>query len=263
MSWKNEAKEKNCVICGVSYFSSSGRSKYCSKCKRDAANKRHREFIKRDALINENTVCCICGGKYSERIAGKPYCRKHSFRYRKYGQFDLPEKPTSSVIEIIGNEAKITTKSGQVILIDAEDAPLAANKSWYISSNGYAASKTKGESVEYLHRLIMRSKLSEDLEVDHISGEKMDNRKTNLRVCTHKENLRNLGIHNNNTSGYPGVSLNRTGKYRVGIVVDNRNINIGYFDTFEEAVDARRKAELKYFGQYTVERKRKILEERK
>lgn len=84
-------------------------------------------------------------------------------------------------------------------------------------------------------------------EIDHKDGDGRNNRIENLRVATHQENLRNLKRAKNNTSGCTGVTRQCTGKKWVAqIKVDGNMVYLGCFDLFEDAVVARKAAELKY-----------------
>jgi hypothetical protein len=88
-------------------------------------------------------------------------------------------------------------------------------------------------------------------EIDHINGEKSDNRLTNLRLATHSENRANAGPQKNNSSGYKGVGFNKkTGKWRATIRKDRRPISLGYFATAEEAHSAYKGAAVRLFGPY-------------
>jgi len=89
------------------------------------------------------------------------------------------------------------------------------------------------------------------LDIDHINGDKRDNRIANLRLATRSENMANKGPNRNNTSGYKGVwYYKRTGKWMAGYRKGNARIHLGYFDTAEEAVEAHRTAYAKAFGEY-------------
>lgn len=82
---------------------------------------------------------------------------------------------------------------------------------------------------------------------DHINGNRTDNRLENLRAVTKQENARNTCIRSNNTSGFNGVSLDtNSGRWHayIGVGGDKRRQSLGQFDTKEEAVAARRAAEL-------------------
>lgn len=119
-------------------------------------------------------------------------------------------------------------------------------------NNGYWQIKARGTA--YLaHRLAWLMVHGEWPlnEVDHINGDKRDNRIANLRTATRSQNMANKGANRNNTSGYKGVSLfKRTGKWVACYRKDGRTVHVGYFDTAEEAAQAHRVAYEKAFGIY-------------
>ncbi|TXH18923.1 MAG: hypothetical protein E6R03_01310 [Hyphomicrobiaceae bacterium] len=99
---------------------------------------------------------------------------------------------------------EITLNDGSISIIDDEDYDLVKNRNW-THSNGYVISCAYPEKgTIYMHRLI--NKTPNGMSTDHINGNKLDNRKCNLRTCTHAENRRNNKIQTNNKSGYTGVS---------------------------------------------------------
>lgn len=80
------------------------------------------------------------------------------------------------------------------ILFDIEDEPLVSAYKWHISDTGYAVWRGKPKDFDdrvtvRMHRLVMGAKPGE--LVDHLNGNRLDNRKSNLRICTHKENAQN------------------------------------------------------------------------
>jgi len=110
-------------------------------------------------------------------------------------------------------------------------------------------------TIGYLHKIIHNS--PEGKEVDHINGNRMDNRLSNLRVCTHRENSRNLCLKKNNTSGYPGIVKDkRTGCWMARIKLNYKDKSLGYFKDKEEAIKCRKEAEDKYFGEFSPNRSR-------
>lgn len=92
-----------------------------------------------------------------------------------------------------------------------------------------------------------------DMVVDHINGNTHDNRKENLRACTRQENSMNQGMRSDNTSGYKGVlwyHYNGVDKWQASIQVNKKKISLGYYEKLEEAIEARKNAEERYFGEY-------------
>jgi hypothetical protein len=84
-------------------------------------------------------------------------------------------------------------------------------------------------------------------DIDHINGTKTDNRIANLRDVTHEENLHNSPRRSTNKSGVTGVFwTERSKKWRAYICLNSRLTHIGYFTDFEEAVAARKAAELRH-----------------
>jgi hypothetical protein len=85
--------------------------------------------------------------------------------------------------------------------------------------------------------------------VDHEDRNPSNDKWSNLRLATKAQQARNQILHSHNTSGILGV-YERGGKYCAAIKFNYRQIWLGTFDTEEEAIDARRAAELKYFGEF-------------
>jgi hypothetical protein len=86
-------------------------------------------------------------------------------------------------------------------------------------------------------------------EIDHVDGDKTNNRLCNLRLATTSQNNANRPVHKNNKCGFKGVALYR-GKWRSQIQVDGKNHHLGYFDTAEEAHAAYVAAAEKHFGRF-------------
>jgi hypothetical protein len=88
-------------------------------------------------------------------------------------------------------------------------------------------------------------------EVDHINGDKSDDRLCNLRVVTHQQNMWNQKIRADSQTGYKGVSFDkRSGKYRAHIRSNGKRIHLGIFSTAEVAHKAYMVAALVNYGQY-------------
>ncbi|MFD0710604.1 HNH endonuclease [Paenibacillus sp. GCM10027626] len=143
---------------------------------------------------------------------------------------------------------------GEICLVDDDDYELLSKYSWNKSQYGYAyrlGDRSKGEIWKILmHREIMQAR--ENQFIDHINGNRLDNRKSNLRFATRGQNAMN-SAGRNGLSGYKGVFLNKTAKnpsWRALIRVNRKSIHLGCFPTKEEAALAYNAAAIKYHGEF-------------
>jgi len=89
--------------------------------------------------------------------------------------------------------------------------------------------------------------------IDHIDGDPRNNRLSNLRPATRAQNMMNMALLESNTSGFKGVSWDKScGKYQAYITVDRRKKSLGFFSDKMLAAAARHAAEKKYFGEYST-----------
>lgn len=139
------------------------------------------------------------------------------------------------------------TKKGEQFLIDEDDLNKVKDYNIYID-NGYVHI-TKRDKHYRLHRFLMNPKKND--VIDHINRNPVDNRKENLRICSQSENSRNNSISKNNKSGVAGVSFGKKeNKWKAYIKFNKKHIHLGCYDDFNEAVKARKEAEIKYFGEF-------------
>ena len=128
-------------------------------------------------------------------------------------------------------------------LVDDEDydrvmEAISSRSKWYAWS-GPNTSKTyamNGSRDKSIHRVVMNA--PRGMDVDHINGNPLDNRKENLRICTRSENCRNRKVRVTSKSGFKGVYRKPSGRYEAYIGnpdVKNRLIHLGTYDTPEEA----------------------------
>lgn len=102
------------------------------------------------------------------------------------------------------------------------------------------------------HRLIWAFVHGKEPEgfIDHINGNKLDNRIENLRECTNAENLRNRGPNKNNKFGIKGISRLPSKNFSSYIRFLGKRIHLGTFTCVGKAIKARKQAEHKYFGEF-------------
>jgi hypothetical protein len=130
-------------------------------------------------------------------------------------------------------------------IVDDEDFETLNKIKWYRSTQGYSIEK----SGKLMHRVLKSAKKGE--YVDHIDGDKLNNQKKNLRICTNEENGRNQVFHKNNTSGFKGVSYDKArNKWFSQIMVNYKHKGLGRFPTKEEAYEAYCKAAKLYHGEF-------------
>lgn len=132
-------------------------------------------------------------------------------------------------------------KNAQKWLIDDSDKHLMYGYKWFVNSNGYACRNPKMKNYEYekieryLHRLVVGAKKGDI--VDHINGNRLDNRRCNLRVVTRSQN--NLHRKVENKHGVAGIR--KVGnKFRAYISEGNKQKHLGYFDSLAKAKNARK-----------------------
>ncbi len=140
------------------------------------------------------------------------------------------------------------------VLVDDKDfkALVQLGGKWCLSLKRgyfYAQKRLPGNKLVEMQRFLMNP--PSGLYVDHINGNTLDNRRCNLRVCKNSTNIRNGKVRKNNKTGHQGVHCrnNLSGnKWYAKIRVNYQIINIGTFNTFEEAVEARKLAQQKYWS---------------
>jgi len=143
----------------------------------------------------------------------------------------------------------IKLSKGKFAKIDDEDFDLISKYKWYYVDyirTGYARN-----SKVRMHHLIVP--LREGLMIDHINGDGLDNRRSNLRLVTKSQNMMNSGVRINNKSGYKGVSWsNREKKWRATIWKMNKQIDLGRFKDKKEAAKAYNDAARIHHGEYAL-----------
>jgi hypothetical protein len=189
--------------------------------------------------------CSIEGCKNIYRARG--FCSTHYYREYTIGIGANTRTTHSHRPAIIdGKVAKIPLgiDMKEYSLVDKQFAHLDKFK-WRKDHYGYATAYVNGKQVK-LHQLIIGKK--EGYDIDHISRDKLDNRKSNLRHATRKVNVRNTGMYKHNTSGHKGISW-ETGrkKWSAKIQTDGVTYNLGRFNDIKDAIKARKEAQLKHW----------------
>ncbi len=139
----------------------------------------------------------------------------------------------------------VPLSSGKFAMVDNEDFDKVSGINWSFSKKGDAWNATKGK----MHRFIMNA--SDGSVVDHINHDPLDNRRSNLRVCTQIQNMYNTKPVKGSISKYKGVSRNSVNsKWFAQICKDGKNIYLGSFDNEVDAAKARDVKAKELFGEY-------------
>lgn len=142
------------------------------------------------------------------------------------------------------------------ILINKIDKHPLSKYPWYLDkSTGYIKAPLRSKkhklihrkSVIYLHRLILSEPKG---YVDHINGNKLDNRRKNLRIVNSLQNTLNRKVQSNNKLQIKGVDFQRN-RFRVVKVLNGKQKHIGVFKTLKEAEIASIKADKQFFKMYS------------
>lgn len=141
-----------------------------------------------------------------------------------------------------GNLAFVTLTQGLEAVIDAQDAHLVEGRNWHAikaCSGLYYAMSNPSRSLGRRKKLSLHGVIMppvDGMEIDHINGNGLDNRRPNLRLATSSQQNMNTRLRGNNRSGYRGVSYHTSvGYWRAVIWANGKEFFLGYYKTPEEA----------------------------
>lgn len=217
--------------------------------------------------------CIACGREHDGKHSSK-YCRKHKWQLDKFGEL-LDSNPRTKYdpneFRFVGGHVEFDTYSCpsqdvcKTYIIDADDYPRVSKLKWFTTSTGYAFCRT---AKVLLHRFIMEGKPGQ--EFDHINRNILDNRKSNLRLCT--SSLNKLNESTRKDSMAKGVTKHNNGKFSASVIIAGKKYISPCYATINEAAFARHILEQLFvkeyiyphsthlFGTLTIEQKESIIE---
>ena len=207
-------------------------------CQMDKPEEEREHHYKLGSVL-KNGYSKSCGCRNHEMTKGKPSYNK---KYNRYEERD-------------GYMVGYTSSTNEEFYFDKEDYELIKNYCWNKNSTGYiVGSESTGRNV-YMHRVIMTP---DDLhrfdrskpEVDHINGIRYDNRRSNLRIVNHYDNMKNKAIYSNNSSGCKGVSYIARDDLWSAYINFNDKQYTEYYHSKEEAIEARKRMEEEHYGEF-------------
>lgn len=196
----------------------------------------------------ECTVCRRTNDECKIRvIKGMALCPKHLTQHYRNGMFLDKTIYDGNEYIIHDNHAEIVLRdkycrSVATALIDLEDVERCKQYKWHIRkgrNTPYVIASLPENKKIHLHRFILNYDGKDD--VDHLDGNGLNNRKSNLKVKTHSANMVNQSLDRKGLKKVP------SGRYQAAITKDYKTIYLGTFDTKKEALQARLDAEERLF----------------
>jgi len=195
--------------------------------------------------------CKICGKEVTRIVKGMCIAHYNQSIYvskvrTKYGK--RKHRPNDYVIYDTYTEIILCDKNGNErarTKVDLKDAEKCSERRWSVHSKGYVQTFCYSK-FEFLHQYLMNAPKGK--YVDHINHDTLDNRRANLRIVTpHQSNL-NQHLRKDNTSGHKGISwVKRDSVWEAYIHIDGKKKRLGKFKDLQDAINARKEAEDKYY----------------
>lgn len=187
-------------------------------------------------------TCFTCGTTFERKpsdVRARTYC---SMECRDARGPAIPpimcEDGVSALLPLVNRQEKIVAHA----VVDIEDAAWAGQWRWFLSE-GYAARKRRIR----LHRELMGLVPGDGIEVDHRNLNKLDDRRSNLRVVPKAAQQQNVPLRANATSEFRGVSWAKAnGKWTASTRLNGKRVNLGYFTDEAEAAGIALTARIEY-----------------
>lgn len=238
-----------CFVCGTTVERWPSRKTYCKTavCSKKCLGIKMAELYKKNRIEKK---CEECGNTFlvapsknkqgMSKFCSAPCRCKYVSRKTK----GVRRKQNNIIDKSSHYEMRIKrNKKILFVLFDREDLELVNKYTWFIGSHGYACAHIAGSrEMILMHRLIAKTPI--DLDTDHRNHNTLDNRKSNIRVCTTSQNMINIDIGEGKK--YKGVHKSRNNTF----YAKNANIHLGTFATPELAAQAYNEAVKARYGEF-------------
>lgn len=207
-------------------------------------------YVRKDGKRETRWLCeCKCKAKTLRNVRGSDLKNGHTKSCGCTRAKSLRDRNKKNEYSLSGNTVTVKmSNSNNEMLCDNSFWEKYKDSSWSEDvTTGYARASRDG-GVVYAHRIIMPDS-DKDKYVDHINGNKLDNRRINLRYVTPKQSMMNISRSDSNT-GIKGVHLNKNTEKYEAYIHDEEKLHLGTFETLSEARRVREKAEVKLYGEH-------------
>ena len=145
---------------------------------------------------------------------------------------------------------RLLLTNGGYCIVSSEDFAELCKHKWHKLSNGYSARRAyPSKKYVLMHREIMNAPKGK--EVDHKNGNKLDNTRQNLRLCTGQQNKFNTKKPITNTSGFKGVyRIKNSTKWMAQISFNDKSIYLGMYNTKKEAATVYNNKAMELYGEF-------------
>ncbi|NFT30668.1 hypothetical protein FDF40_04150 [Clostridium sporogenes] len=229
--WKDENNKRVCSV--ENCFIKHNKQGYCVK---------HYRELKEDKVCKvENCYLKILASNLCTRHYKQKYRNGETVNRTIYDKNEIILHSQYAEIKMFDKYGKY----GASTIIDIEDVDKVKKYKWHLNDNGYVRSRSINT---YIHRFLLNAVLD---DVDHINHDTLDNRKGNLRECSHSDNNKNSVKVNSNT-GIRGVYYSKNNnKYYSSIHSNGKRYATEFCETLSEALNYREIMELYLHKEYS------------